>query len=421
MKLTELLSRWTRSGSNGGDSATGADKASRRAVEMCHELLSARGEISGTKLAAETLGAIQALSPGARSGFYDRLEAEFSADPEEVLWAADIYRVSSNAANLARLQQAVEAPRRELFRRLIPAPGGLRGLVDMRAELLNAGHPEWASIVADLTDLLTTWFNRAFLTLRRIDWRSSATVLEKLIEYEAVHQIAGWHDLRRRLEKDRRCYGYFHPGLPDEPLVFIEVALTRGISAKVQPLLEPDSPVLDPEQADHAMFYSITNTQPGLRGIPFGNFLIKHVVGDLAGDFPRIRRYATISPVPGFRKWLGNRKPETEQEASRLCAQYLLTAKKGPEPMDPVARFHLRNGARLERILWQADTSAAGLDRSAGMMVNYLYRLGDLEANHEMYTREARVVTTREIESLAKQAAEQDKVAGEGRPLPSNA
>jgi malonyl-CoA decarboxylase len=301
---------------------------------------------------------------------------------------------------------------------MILAPGGLHVLVKMRGSLLDDGaHPHWRSIAGDLAHLLTSWFNRGFLTLRRIDWRTSATVLEKLIQYEAVHQIVGWHDLRRRLEKDRRCYGYFHPALPDEPVIFIEAALTRGMMDKVQPLLDPDSPVHDPAQADHAMFYSITNCQPGLRGVPFGSFLIKQVAEDLGQEFPRLRRFATLSPVPGFRAWLqatgreqpdwfvnGLPDPRLEKELMALCAHYLLHAKKGSEPLDSVARFHLRNGARLEQINWLADTSPSGMERSGGIMTNYVYRLSEVEGNHELYTRDFRIISTREIENLAKEA-----------------
>jgi malonyl-CoA decarboxylase len=295
----------------------------------------------------------------------------------------------------------------------------------MRGRLLRGleQKPHWETIAADLERLLTAWFNRGFLELRRIDWRTSAMVLEKLIRYEAVHQIQGWHDLRRRLEADRRCYGFFHPALPDEPIIFIEAALTRGLSEKVQPLLDPDSPVISPESADCAMFYSITNCQEGLRGVPFGSFLIKQVVEDLGREFPRIRKFATVSPVPRFREWLeghpqmadllrmleqprwwDNRKlsEALQKELIPWCARYLLQAKHGREPLDPVARFHLRNGARLERINWLGDTSDAGMQRSAGIMVNYFYRLADLEGNHETYTRDFRVVASSEIENLAK-------------------
>jgi malonyl-CoA decarboxylase len=247
-----------------------------------------------------------------------------------------------------------------------------------------------------------------------------------------VHQIQGWRDLRRRLEGDRRCYAFFHPALRDEPIIFIEVALTHGMSTKVQPLINPDAPVFDPKTADCAMFYSITNCQEGLRGVPFGNFLIKKVAEDLEKEFPRLRVFATVSPIPGFREWLVDaaRGPdhqpglmaltawladpnwpadkrvsaELERELLPLCAYYLLHAKRGKEPVDSVARFHLRNGARLECINWLGDTSPAGMQRSAGIMVNYLYPLHDVERNHELYTKEYRIAASRQIESLAKQS-----------------
>ena len=409
-------------------------RAARKALALCSNLLSERGEVSGTLLASEALAAYQALDEYSRAGFFDLLVQQFSPDPEQVGSAGDAYRANPSAGNLARLQAAVESPRQELFRRLNLAPAGTRILVELRGRLLRELHenPHWMPIVADLERLLIAWFNRGFLELRRIDWRTSAMVLEKLIRYEAVHQIQGWNDLRRRLEADRRCYGFFHPALPDEPIIFIEAALTRGMTAKVQPLLDPDSPVLAPETADHAMFYSITNCQEGLRGVPFGSFLIKQVVEDLGREFPRIRKFATVSPVPGFREWLES-DPQLADLRAKLdqpgwwenrelseavqktlvpwCARYLLHAKSEREPLDPVARFHLRNGARLERINWLGDTSSAGMQRSAGIMVNYLYRLADLEKNHESYSRDFQVVAASEIESLAKSANLQKRPA----------
>jgi malonyl-CoA decarboxylase len=409
-------------------------RAARKALALCSNLLSERGEVSGTLLASEALAAYQALDEHSRAGFFDLLVQQFSPDPEEVGSAGDAYRANPSAGNLTRLQAAVESPRQELFRRLNLAPAGTRILVELRGRLLRELHenPHWMPIVADLERLLIAWFNRGFLELRRIDWRTSALVLEKLIRYEAVHQIQGWNDLRRRLEADRRCYGFFHPALPDEPIIFIEAALTRGMTAKVQPLLDPDSKVLAPETADHAMFYSITNCQEGLRGVPFGSFLIKQVVEDLGREFPRIRKFATVSPVPGFREWLES-DPQLADLRAKLdqphwwenrelseavqktlvpwCARYLLHAKSEREPLDPVARFHLRNGARLERINWLGDISSAGMQRSAGIMVNYLYRLADLEKNHESYSRDFQVVAASEIESLAKSANLQKRPA----------
>ena len=417
-------------------------RAARKAILLCRNLLSERGEVSGTLLAAEALAAYQSLDENSRAGFFDLLVEEFSPDPQYVSDAGDAYRADPCSANLARLQAAVESPREELFRRLNLAPSATRILVELRAGLLRKLdlNPSWEPIVADLERLLIAWFNRGFLELRRIDWRTSALVLEKLIRYEAVHEIQGWNDLHRRLEADRRCYAFFHPALPDEPIIFIEAALTHGMSDRVQPLLDPGSPVLPPESADCAMFYSITNCQEGLRGVPFGSFLIKQVVEDLGREFPRIRKFATVSPVPGFREWLAQNpelaplqaklaqpnwwenerlSEELRQEMVPWCARYLLQAKHRREPLDPVARFHLRNGARLERINWLGDISSVGMHRSAGIMVNYFYRLADLEKNHETYTRDYHIVAASEIESLAKRKTARPAPPSNNKRLPA--
>jgi malonyl-CoA decarboxylase len=304
------------------------------------------------------------------------------------------------------------------------APGGTATLVEIRRQLLKGlkAHPQWRVIDYDLMHLLRSWFNRGFLRMERIDWRTSAIVLEKLIQYEAVHAIQGWRDLRRRLEADRRCFAFFHPQLPDEPIIFIEVALTRGMSAHVQPLLDLKSPVALPANADCAMFYSITNCQEGLRGISFGNLLIKQVAEELKREFPHLRRFATLSPVPGFRRWLDQTADKTllekisdpawhlgeipeilQSQLSRLCAYYLLHAKQGEEPVDAVARFHLGNGASLERLNWMGDSSEQGMLRSAGMMVNYVYWLAEVERNHERYFREHTIVAAPAVEKLARE------------------
>jgi malonyl-CoA decarboxylase len=416
-----------------------------KAIALCRALLSEGGEAASTRLAGEMLGQYQRFESRARDAFFDLLASEFSPNSEKILAAADAYRKDTNPQNLQRLERAVEPPRQELFRRLNTVPGGTKALVLMRAQLLQTPtrNTPWEPIGADLAHLLTSWFNRGFLVLQRIDWHTPAVILEKLIEYEAVHQIQGWDDLRRRLERDRRCYGFFHPALPDEPLIFIEVALTRGLSGQVQPLLDPQAPVADPASADHAMFYSITNCQEGLRGIAFGSFLIKQVVEDLRGSFPRLRRFATVSPVPGFRKWLaGNLSrlaslpkfanlaelaPRLEEAAwfkndemsmelrgllVPLCAYYLLHARHDAEPLDPVARFHLKNGASLERIHWLGDTSTTGRERSAGLMTNYVYRLADVEGNHERYVKDHEIAASHEVKALGKQVISAAKSAG---------
>lgn len=408
----------------------------KRVISTCRALLSERGEISGTRLATEVLSVYESLGPQGRELFFDLLLDEFSPNPLAIESAADAYCKLPSQSTLTRLQAAVEPPRQELFRRLNLAPGGIGAMIKLRGQLLNtlAVHPERSAIDADLAHLFRSWFNGGFLILERIDWRTSAVVLERLIQYEAVHQIQGWRDLRRRLEDDRRCYAFFHPALPDEPLIFIEVALTRGMSAKIQPLIDPESVVVDPGIANCATFYSITNCQEGLRGVSFGDLLIKQVVEDLRRRFPRVRIFATLSPVPGFRKWLstisglpagGHPSPvldavlhrlqrgepldkavptELRPELSYLCAYYLMHAKHGRAPLDPVARFHLTNGARLERLNWLGDTSENGMQRSLGVMVNYVYRLADMERNHEAYARDYRVVASHELERLAKQS-----------------
>lgn len=409
----------------------------RRTLSLCHVLLSERGEVSGTRLAGDVIAAYRALDATERGFLFDRLVAEFSSNRNAVARAADAYQRNPSETTLIQLETAIEPPRQELFRRINMAPGGISVLLDMRTQVLLTlpGNPQRAGIDADLVHLFKSWFSRGFLVLQRIDWRTSALILERLIQYEAVHQIQGWHDLRRRLQADRRCYAFFHPALPDEPLIFIEIALTRGMSTTVQPLLDPDSPVLEPAAANSAMFYSITNCQEGLRGVSFGNLLIKQVAEDLGREFPRLRTFATLSPIPGFRRWLasaidaapsGSVVPEVRalvasaetsdalgekacaatvrEELRRLCAYYLLFAKQDKRPLDAVARFHLANGARLERLNWLADTSPAGMQRSLGLMVNYVYRLADVESNHEAYARQYSIVAAHELERLARQS-----------------
>ena len=401
----------------------------RRVIERCHVLLSESGEVSGERLANEALAAYQALSGGSLTTFFSLLASRFSPDPDLVDRSADAYRQHPSRETLTELQRAVEPPRQELFRRLNLASTGTATLIEMRRRILRGvdEHPPWDVMASDLADLLRTWFNGGFLELRRIDWRTPPAVLENVIKYEAVHQIRGWQELRRRLQEDRRCFGFFHPSLPEEPLVFIELALTSRLSARVQPLLDPDSPVVDPASCSYAMFYSISSCHEGLRGVTLGNALIRRAVDSLRQEFPRLKTFATLSPVPGFRAWLsgaardgdrrgadivarldesnwlheGPESSELQRQLVPLCASYLLFAKRGQEPADPVARFHLGNGARLERLNWMGDTSAAGISRSAGLTANYLYKLSDVERNHHAYVTAQKVVASRRVEKLA--------------------
>ena len=414
------------------DSARSAERKAREAIALCHALLSERGEVSGAALARDALAAYDALPANAFQPYISLLAKDFSPAPISIAAAAAAYAIDPSPHNLVALQRAVESPRQKLFRRLNVAPGATAALVDMRRRLLRElkANPDWVGVDADLEHLFGSWFNRGFLRLERIDWRTPALILEKLIEYEAVHEIAGWKDLHRRLASDRRCFAFFHPALPEEPLIFIEVALTERISTTVAPLLDPDSPEVDPARADCAMFYSITNCQDGLRGISFGNLLIKQVVHELGREFPRLKTFATLSPVPGFRAWLAgiardhavsvpDLAPLDERDwfenvavAERLrpplmslCAHYLTAVKKDDEPLDAVARFHLGNGARMEKLNWLADTSKPGMQRSAGIMVNYLYRLADVEKNHEAFVREHEVAASHELKKLARECA----------------
>ena len=418
------------------DDKSRAARMAQETIVLCRALLSERGEVSGAARARETLIAYHGLPEAALPALFDLLASEFSPDPGELTRACQNYCAQPSTDTLISLFQSAEPPRQELFRRLNIAPGGTTTLVGMRALLLRSleTHPQWKGVDADLAHLFNSWFNRGFLSLQRIDWNTPAIILEKLIKYEAVHEITGWRDLHRRLEDDRRCFAFFHPALPNEPLIFIEVALTRGMSNAVQPLLDLESPVLDPQAADTAIFYSITNCQRGLRGISFGNLLIKQVAQELGREFPKIKTYATLSPVPGFRAWLAgvteelaataegraaaavikrldepdwfkqaNAAEQAQKTLMPLCACYLIHAKSNGEPLDGVARFHLGNGAQLERMNWLADTSKRGMQRAAGLMVNYQYRLDDVEDNHEVYVKEHRVVASSKLKKLARE------------------
>ena len=405
--------------------------------ELCHALLRTKGEASVVTLARSTLDAFARLDADGRDRFFGFLLSELGAEPAALDAAIQAYRGSPEPASAARLAAAAEPRRQELLRLMNTAPDGTHDIVSMRTSLLEAlrRHPELGPVDDDFVHILRSWFNRGFLELHRIDWRTPALVLEKIIEYEAVHQVLDWEDLRRRLQTDRRCFGFFHPSLPDEPLIFVEVALCRGLAGSITDLLFGE---VDPDvDADTAIFYSISNCQRGLAGISFGNFLIKQVVHELATEIPGLGRFATLSPIPGFRRWLcreagegrlageggggegtlgvaaspdapaGAAPGEDAKDALlRHCARYLLHAKRGVHPLDPVARFHLRNGARLERINWMADPSQTGLAQSAGLMVNYVYDEAAVVANHEAFVNEGRIAHSRAVAALAGPAAD---------------
>jgi malonyl-CoA decarboxylase len=401
---------------------------------LAHQLLSRRGELSGVTIAQQIVESYARATDEEKAAFFHLLATEFGPDVEEVRAAASSFLESGDGAALSRLASSAEAPRREFFRRLNLAPGGTAAMVTMRAELLPlvADDPGLRPVDEDLAHMLNSWFNRGFLVLRRIDWSTPANILEKIIQYEAVHEIHDWDDLKRRLDPvDRRCFAFFHPALAEEPLIFVEVALTEGGGTSVQALLSDER---SPEAArpTTAIFYSISNCQAGLTGISFGNFLIKQVVNDLTNEQPQLKRFVTLSPLPGFIAWLhrlGEAESEateellarleepswTDDEAARnalgealmpLAARYLLQEKRSNgQPIDPVARFHLGNGARIERLNWLGDISPRGLAQSAGIMVNYLYEPKDIEQNHEDYAERGAIAASPAVKKLLRQAA----------------
>jgi malonyl-CoA decarboxylase len=404
-------------------------------ADLCEELLSNRGEASGVALAREILSRYDELTIGPRIAFFETLATRFGTDRARIEAALEAWRAHPMDATAAELHAASEPRRQELLRRLNLAPQGTSALVEMRGQLLDAlaRRDDLAAVDADFAHLFSSWFNRGFLVLRRIDWSTPAVVLEKIIRYEAVHQIRDWDDLRARIDPpDRRCYAFFHPALIDEPLIFVEVALTRDMPGAIAPILEVKREPLDPDRATMAVFYSISNCQRGLAGVTFGSFLIKQVVAEVGREMPRLSTFVTLSPAPNFAAWLarqrspGSTLPATDREALagldtagwwtdpalveelrepmlHAAATYFVTGRSATgSPLDSVARFHLGNGARLERLNWPADLSERGRSQSHGLMVNYLYDLGDIEKNHEAYAENRTITTASAVRKLAR-------------------
>jgi malonyl-CoA decarboxylase len=383
------------------------DNLARTPIEkLCRDLVSERGEASGTAIALEITDRYRGLNAADRLRFFEGLLGDdWLADPKEILRLAQAYHARPSAVALAQLFPAAEPRRQELFRRINTGPHGTEAMVKMREDLLALlpKHRNLEPINADFIHLFASWFNRGFLELRRIDWRTPALVLEKLIAHEAVHEIHGWPDLRRRLERDRRCFAFFHPALPDEPLIFVEVALTRGMAPSIQPLIDLASTPADPRQADTAVFYSISNCLEGLRNISFGAFLIKQVVHELQSEEPGVKHFVTLSPIPGFRDWLTAETqpaPEAKELLLRACARYLTSRRSDGRACDPVAAFHLSNGASIERINWMGDASQKGIAQSFGLLVNYAYRPARIERNHEQYAKHGRFAMSDEVRAL---------------------
>jgi len=415
-------------------SAASVDDDSRSLEALCTALLSAAGEVSGSKIAAAILSRYGTLDATGKAAFFRFLTEDFDLDPDQVQEKARAYGAAPDRETLGALLTAAEPRRQELLRRLNQVPGATAQLVAMRLDLLGMlkEHPSYARTDLDFVHLLSSWFNRGFLVLRRINWGAPANILEKVIAYEAVHAIGDWDDLRRRLQPaDRRCFAFFHPSMPDEPLIFVEVALTSGIPSSIQAVLAEDRRKIAASEADTAVFYSISNCQSGLKGISFGNSLIKQVVHDLSVELPHLKTFVTLSPIPGLRRWLEVQAEQGPDETAkrllaaatpdgagdgglvesadtlrRYAAKYLAGAKRPDRfPIDPVARFHLGNGASLYDVHPGADVSKKGLQQSCGAMVNYLYRLDSVEQNHEEYVNNRTVAQSRTVQTILRSRA----------------
>ncbi len=451
--------RWWESVADRGRELLNIDNgqdAIQQLTQCCHALMRDGGEALGTALAREIVQRCEQLDAPGRDRFLEVLQREFAPDRQLVRDAANRYLAHEDDLDaFLALSNAVEPPRQELMRRINRAYRGTAMLVALREHLLGGlrEHADWRAVDADFRHLFSSWFNRGFLQLRRIDWHSPAVVLEKLISYEAVHAIQGWGDLRRRLADDRRCFAFFHPALPDEPLIFVEVALVEGMPDSAAPLLSLESAVINPKSANTAVFFSINNCRTGLRGISFGNFLIKQVMAELQAELPWLTQFVTLSPLPrfaanlrrlvtgqaglpvaGVSALIGDHAPALcrvsglgepgaallklldeapdqhrallEQPLRILTLYYLTQMRQGKLPLDPVAGFHLANGARLERINPFADNSPGRIADSFGVMVNYLYDPAQVEANHEGFVAEGTVALSRGLQREARRVEE---------------
>ncbi len=414
-------------------------------IDLCEHLLSGRGEASGVALAREILTHYGELTTGPRIAFFEALALRFGPDHARLNTAIEAWRAAPTDETAAEVHVAAEPRRQELFRRLNLAPNGTAALVRMREQLLGVldRRNDLSAVDADFVHLFSSWFNRGFLVLRRIDWATPAVILEKIIRYEAVHRIRGWDDLRRRIDpRDRRCYAFFHPALVDEPLIFVEVALTQKIPDAIGPILAVQRDTV--EVATTATFYSISNCQPGLAGVSFGNFLLKQVIEEICKEMPSLATFVTLSPVPNFAGWLkreraveGSRVLTEEDKAAlqnldldgwwqtpktrdpvrepllRAAAYYFLHARNTRNrPADSVARFHLGNGARLEQMNWLADGSQRGIEQSHGLMVNYLYELDAIEKNHEAYAEQRAIVASNTVKKLLRATPREVAIVG---------
>ena len=376
-------------------------------IELSKDLLGSFGEVSAGALAHMIFDKYSQITFDEKRTFFNFMAHDLEINPDEVRVALDAYQTNPSETTYKNFSTASEPKRQELIRRLNHPDGATERLVGMRKDLLSLikENPELAPVGIDLKHLFTSWFNRGFLVLRPINWSSPAEILEKIIAYEAVHAINSWEDLRARLQpEDRRCFAFFHPAMPDEPLIFVEVALTKGIPNSIQGLLEANRDPISPDDSDTAVFYSISNCQQGLAGISFGNSLIKQVVADLSLAVPSLSTFVTLSPIPKLKSWLkkDHISVKSHYTDQALAAYYLLNAKDTDgRPYDPVARFHLGNGAMLHAVHADADKSENGIDQSNGVMVNYRYDLKKIPQNHERFLSENKIAVSTDVRALA--------------------
>jgi malonyl-CoA decarboxylase len=457
--MSEILKAWEKikeltrrvvTGKISPDLSGGDEDRIKKKISKC--IYAKGGQIYGRSRAVE-LGKIYLdLSKKGREKFMIILAREFDVDNQKINEFIQKFQKSGNEKTRIKaemeLSKALIPPRVTLLKQFNSLPNGFKFLIDFRFELLliRNSDPFLEKLDEDLKDILSSWFDVGLLDLKEITWKSPASLLEKLIHYEAVHEIQSWADLKNRLDSDRMCFAFFHNKIPDEPLIFLEVALDKEIEGNIQKLLDEKAITITPEEADTAIFYSISNTQKGLEGINLGNFLIKRVVNELSNKFKGLKHFVTLSPIPGFREWLDPillngdasifspaeikilqaltnsqnaarglldllnsnwyENPEISKTLKpilmRLCATYLINEKKDEKALDPVANFHLANGAHIERLNWLGDTSEKGMKQSAGIMANYHYKLSEIEKNHELYITESRINAEPDVKKWIK-------------------
>ena len=377
-------------------------------------VMSTSGEVSSLVFAEHLLNLIEDLDDNGLKKFLKDLLKNYDIDTKVLLKDVKNYSSNKNTENFEKIRISSEPGWIELFRRLNSSSNGTYRLVQLRERIRSLNDEELKTFDLRLLKLFKYWFNPSFLVLEKIDWETPANILEKIIEYEAVHEINSWDDLRARLApKDRQCFAFFHPLIPNDPLIFVEVALTTGIPKSIQKIINLDRQEIEIEDANTAIFYSISNCHNGLLGISFGNFLIKQVASNLKRELPDLNQFMTLSPLPGFMKWMEEYSPISferctdkncsEDELTKNAIKYLTHSERDDGmPNDPVSRFHIGNGASLERINLNADTSEKGMTQSYGVMANYLYDLDVVEENHEIFFKNKVVPVSSEIESLKK-------------------